>query len=174
VIPDQRDMCMVRILAVWPRPPMADSQMVVWNEHLEKMAYEPAAAAIAYLEKNSKHRPALSEFHEAYAAQHHSPERALSRPACGLCENGRVLVRCVVCPGNCVGWERDGLCPNGPQTSTKCPNGCVPMSAEERAARDRAEDEQFERERRAKQEIRLDLRAEVRNPAESRHESEVF
>lgn len=174
MLPEQRDMCMIRMLAVWPRPPMADSQQMVWNEHLERLAYEPAAAAIAYLERNSKHRPALSEFHEAYAAQRHQPERAVSPPVCGMCEDGWVQVRCAICDCDVQFVDR-GICPKGPGTCSPCPNGCKPMSAAERAAHEHAEDERWRREQKRSHEIHLDLRMDgVRDPSEGRQESPVY
>jgi len=157
---------------------MAESQRLVWNEHFATLGYEAASAAIAYLERNSRHRPALSDFHEAYATQRHAHgDRAVSAAQCGMCDDGWVQTRCAICD-NCEGFQADGICPRGPGTAARCPNGCKPITPDERAARDRRHDDQFDRDRRKRREIHLDLRtgATVRDPSEpnDRQESEIF
>lgn len=178
--PEERDRIMARLLGCWPKPPLADSQMLVWNEHVTKMAYEPAMAAILWLEKNVKYRPALSEFHEAYAAQRHVPARALDRGPCNVCEDGWVQVRCVIC--NCGDeYHRadtsvfpTGRCPNGPGTAARCPNGCMPLSAAEREERVARQDDDWRRDAAHRQQVALDLRVDgVRDPS-GPNDTEVF
>lgn len=178
--PEERDRVMARLMGCWPKPPLADSQMLVWNEHLGAMAFPPAIAALNWLERNVKYRPALSEFHEAYAAQHHTPERALDRGACNICDDGWVQVRCVICNCGDRFHQADtsvfptGRCPFGPGTSARCPNSCMPLSASEREARVAVQDAQWRRDAAARQQVALDLRVDaVRDPS-GPNDTEVF
>lgn len=174
--PDERDQIVMRFLAAWPRPPMADSQLVVWNEHIGKMAYVPARAALAYLEINSKHRPALSDFHEAYAAQRHQgDDRALAPPECGICDDGFVSVRCIMCECGTEFTRQDQRCPTGYDTSSRCPSGCMPMTPAQRSARDASADTRWKREHPSGQDSLLDTRlVDIQDRTESRNEPEVF
>lgn len=119
---------MLRILAAWPRPPMPDSTQLIWNEHLDAMDGDRAMKAVLVLETESKHRPSLSEFHEAYKTIPGAGPRSIEPPACGVCDNGFVEV--------------------GANTVTRCPNGCKPMTADERQMKEAREQREWEQHRR--------------------------
>lgn len=113
--PDERDRVMVRLLAAWPRPPLPDSTQLIWNEHLDELDADRALKALKALELESRHRPSLSDFHEAYKVQPGKGGRALPPPVCGICDNGWVEVEAGTIP-----------------TVTRCPSGCLPMNADQR------------------------------------------
>lgn len=164
--PEDRDKIVLRLLATWPNPKMADSQRLVWYEHLAKMSHPPAAAALLYLEKNSDHRPSIAKFHEAYAAQHHTPEHALPAPECQTCDDGWIQTRCGPCNCGDAFHQADtsvyptGRCPHGPGTAARCPNGCMPLSASERESRIARQDDQWKRDRVHREQVALDLRVD--------------
>lgn len=145
MVPEDCDKIVLRLLATWPTPKMADSQRLIWYEHLGTLAHAPAVAALLYLEKNADHRPSIAKFHEAYAAQHYAPDGALRRGECHACDDGWVQVRCAICD---CGPEFDagGRCPKGPGTSARCPSGCKPKTAAEREALLQEQDHQWKRE----------------------------
>lgn len=129
--PEERDRILARLLAAWPRPPMPDSQLLIWNEHFDKLDAGAAMAALHKLEMESRHRPSLADFHESYALQRrgHS-DRALPPPVCGVCDNGWVEVE----PGTIP-------------TVTRCPNGCMPMNSEQRQAHNEMVAREYDRAR---------------------------
>lgn len=171
--PDERDRIMARLVATWPTPPMAESQAVVWNEHLDPMVFGAALRALSYLEKNSRRRPAISDFHEAYAAQPraHGTNEVMP-PVCAVCEDGFIIVRCEGC--NCFArFTDDGRCPaKSTQNLARCPSGCKPMTLDQRTARDRREEQQYQQARKRERDADLDLRfdrlADVVDPSEPR------
>lgn len=109
--PDERDRVMARLLAVWPSPAMGDATRIVWNEFLVTLSGPRSLRALDMLQRTSRHRPAQSDFWECYLAEGPDNTAALPRPECFVCEDGWVKAR-------------RGL--------ARCPNGCLPPTAEER------------------------------------------
>jgi hypothetical protein len=149
----ERDRVLMRLLAVWPTPKMPDPTMAVWVEHISKMRYEQASEAVAKLEKTSKHRPSLADFHEAYDALRtkYGGSNVLAGPTCGTCADGWVVVRCNTETHDCDCGDtfvRDDRCPLGIPTLSRCPNGCKPKTHDEREAERRAENVRARQERR--------------------------
>jgi hypothetical protein len=142
--PEERDRFTLRLLGAWPTPRMADETLLVWAEHLNKMEYAQAMAALVALEGTSKHRPSLADVHEQYNAEaSRFPKRTLPGSQCGVCDDGWIETRCNTRTHDCTCGpdftENGDRCPFGFATSARCPNGCKPMSAEARQERDRAE-----------------------------------
>ena len=113
--PEQRDLVMGRLLAAWPRPPLADQTLGVWHDHLGDLDYSKAFNAVKRLELSSRNRPTLSEFHAEYGPTPRTT--STTRPACGICDNGFVTLVEATIP-----------------TVDRCPEGCLPMNADERQA----------------------------------------
>lgn len=148
-----------RIGSCWPRPPLDPPTIAVWLEHLEKRdSLETAIAACRILERSSRRLPSLSDFLEAYdEARHATPSKLLGKPDCGICLDGFIDVPCD---------RRYCDCQSPNHTVRECPNGCKPMSHEERNARARRDDEIYQR---VQHERRMDRRVDVPIPDLRQH-----
>lgn len=109
--PEQRDLVVARLLAAWPRPPLADQTLGVWHDHLDSLEYTRSLNAVKRLELSSRNRPTLSDFHTEYGP---APKASTIRPVCGICDNGFVTIIEATVP-----------------TVDRCPEGCMPKTTEE-------------------------------------------
>lgn len=139
--PEERDEVLGRVCATWPTPKMTDGQQSVWHEHLGPLDRDRAYAAVVKLERTSKSRPSIADFHNAYGPHVGDTKSTVTgvKPQCGMCEDGWV-----------------DLTPNGDphsahRTMARCPNGCMPKTMKERMEMERREREQDARRIRAKQ-----------------------
>lgn len=129
-----------RITACWPRPPMDAAQIGIWVEHLERLDFDVAIKTCKISEQQLKRLPSFAEWREIYdEARHATPARVLGKPDCGICDDGWVEMPCdrEWCP-----------CTSPHHTVRPCPNGCVPMSRQERQARAERQDVEWSRRRR--------------------------
>jgi hypothetical protein len=115
--PEERDRVIAKLTAGWASK-VSDPHMLVWWEELDRLDYGRAQKAMTTLVQSAKRRPSIAEFLEEYRDQP-SSAKALPAAQCGMCENGFVDIH----PEQ-VGW---------PRTYGRCPNGCRPMTAIERA-----------------------------------------
>lgn len=120
--PAERDVVMDRLMVAWPKPRMADAQTLLWLEHLTPLDPARALAAIKALETTRSSRPTFADFHTAYGPTGSEKAHASAPPECGICDNGFVEVLAGRIP-----------------TVTRCPSGCMPMTGEERQAREAVE-----------------------------------
>lgn len=157
--PEERDKLIFRMQAAWERA-IPDTMLSLWSEKLAPLKADRANAALERMIDTSARRPAWSDFKEAYDAQRHLGGPALLPPDCGICDDGWVDVTPEEDKRGFVG------------TVMPCPNGCKPMSHDERVEHNRREDDRWrsgEKKRRADQLIgvaaaatqRLDARYEV-------------
>lgn len=171
---DEISKVIARLTSGFPRPPMDAAECGVWFEHLEPKRYEPALAACRIAERTCKRRPPLADFLDLYAEAMHSTQgRAIKPPECAVCEDGWVPARCEV-PCDCGDRfvQDDMRCPRGYHTNRRCPQGCMPMTHEEREAKWRIDDENVNRERQRQREAELDRR--IDRPGSRAPEQERF
>lgn len=65
--PGETDVAFAQFKALWPTPKLTDDQALLWSARFKALDVATMDAVLVQLEKTCKHRPALSEFHEAVA-----------------------------------------------------------------------------------------------------------